>query len=271
MQLPRRGAGQPFISKGDLQEFNIPLPPLEEQRRIAAILDQAKNVENLAARQLLNLDELACSFFQKAIADARQQGTLNEQSLGDISIVAGHYGATCSSAPYDANLPRYVRITDIQDNGLLSPDMVSPAGPSAAWSSLGLDPGDLLFARSGATVGKSYLHKSEDGACVFAGYLIRFRLDTSMAIPEFVYGFTRTETYLSWIATTQRVVAQPNINAKQYASLTIPLPLLSDQEAYCATSRYIEKQSRVARKRLVQVSQLSQSISKSLLVDQGTP
>ena len=266
------GANLPRISPSSLLGIEIPLPPLEEQRRIAAILDQAKNVENLAARQLLNLDELACSFFQKAIADARQQGSLNEQRLGDISLVAGQYGATCSSAPYDANLPRYVRITDVQDNGLLSPDMVSPAGPSAAWSSLGLDPGDLLFARSGATVGKSYMHTSEDGDCVFAGYLIRFRLDPSIAIPEFVYSFTRTEAYRSWIANTQRVVAQPNINAKQYASLTIPLPPLSDQEAYCATYRHIKKQSQVARKRLAHVLQLSQSISKSIIEDQvGAP
>lgn len=147
--------------------------------------------------------------------------------------------------------------------------MVSPAGPSTAWQGLRLDPGDLLFARSGATVGKSYMYTSEDGACVFAGYLIRFRINPSLAIPEFAYGFTRTDAYRSWIANTQRAVAQPNINAKQYASLTIPLPPLSDQKVYCASYHHIKKQSQVTRKRLAHASRLRQSLSKRLLDDQG--
>ena len=65
MQLPRRGAGQPFISKGDLQEFNIPLPPLEEQRRIAAVLDKAENIHSLLKAQ----NAVAESFMQSAFID----------------------------------------------------------------------------------------------------------------------------------------------------------------------------------------------------------
>lgn len=247
----------------------LPLPPLEEQRRIAAILDRVQGLEKLAESQIKQLDALANSSFQKSIDDARRRGTLKEKGLGNISIVAGQYGATCSSAPYDSNLPRYVRITDIQDDGHLSPVIVSPAGPPNSWADLQLDPGDLLFARSGATVGKSYMHTSGDGNCVFAGYLIRFRIDPKIALPEFVYGFTRTEAYRCWVASTQRAVAQPNINAKQYSSLAIPLPPLDEQQAYCATYRRIKEQSKAARKRQFHLVQLRHSLSRSLLDHQG--
>ena len=236
-----QGLAQGVITREMLLGLEIPLPPLEEQRRIAAILDRVQDLEKLAERQIKKLDALANSSFQKSIDDARKRGSLKKESLGNISIVAGQYGATCTSAPYDTSLPRYVRITDIQEDGLLSPVIVSPAGAPNGWADLRLDPGDILFARSGATVGKTYVHTSGDGDCIFAGYLIRFRLDSRIALPEFVYGFTRTGAYRSWVISTQRAVAQPNINAKQYTSLAIPLPPLDEQEAYCATYRHIKK------------------------------
>jgi type I restriction enzyme S subunit len=67
----------------------LPLPPLEEQRRIAAILDRVQGLEKLAESQIKQLDALANSSFQKSIDDARRRGTLKEKGLGNISIVAG--------------------------------------------------------------------------------------------------------------------------------------------------------------------------------------
>jgi len=263
------GGAQPNISQEIIKNTLIPLPPLEEQRRIAAILDRVQDLERHAESQIKKLNALANSSFQKSIDEARFQGTLKEESLGSISIVAGQYGANCSSAPYDASLPRYVRITDIQDDGLLSPVLVSPAGPPNGWADLRLDPGDLLFARSGATVGKTYMHTNGEGDCVFAGYLIRFRLDARIALPEFVYGFTRTEGYRAWVTNTQRAVAQPYINAQQYSSLTIPLPPLDEQQAYCAIYRHIKKLSEAAREMRYNLLQLRHSLSRNLFDHQG--
>jgi type I restriction enzyme S subunit len=83
----------------------------------------------------------------------------------------------------------------------------------------------LLFARSGATVGKTYLHRKADGRCVFAGYLIRFRVRQDRLSPEFLFQFTRTAAYRGWVNARQRVVAQPNINAQQYGQeLKVPCP-----------------------------------------------
>jgi type I restriction enzyme S subunit len=154
-------------------------------------------------------------------------------SLAEPCSIGGEYGAGVASQPFDPTLPRYVRITDLVDGGELKVDRVSPSGPRAAWEAYTLEPGDILFARSGATVGKTYLHKTENGYCVFAGYLIRFRPDTTRALPEYIFHFTQTAFYRAWVTARQRVVAQPNINAKQYGrELFLPLPPLALQSEF---------------------------------------
>ena len=85
-----------------------------------------------------------------------------------------------------------------------------------------LSKGDVLFARSG-TVGKTYLHHTSFDPAVFAGYCIRFRFKAEV-LPEFVYGFTKTDAYASWVTAIQRPAVQPNINKEEFKSLEIPVP-----------------------------------------------
>ena len=85
-----------------------------------------------------------------------------------------------------------------------------------------LSKGDVLFARSG-TLGKTYLHHTSFDPAVFAGYCIRFRFKAEV-LPEFVYSFTKTDTYASWVAAIQRPAVQPNINKEEFKSLEIPVP-----------------------------------------------
>ncbi len=84
---------------------------------------------------------------------------------------------------------------------------------------------DLLFARSGATVGKTYLHEDVTEPAIFAGYCIRFRLREDVAQPRFVYWFTKTDAYWRWVATIQRPAGQPNINKEEFKSVELPLPV----------------------------------------------
>ena len=117
------------------------------------------------------------------------------------------------------------------------------------WERYRLDRGDLLFARSGATVGKPYIHRPNDGTYLFAGYLIRFRLDDSKLRPEVAFGFTQTAAYDVWVAGKQRTAAQPNINGREYASLEFPVPPPDLQEHYgelVARKRTVNSQSQVA-------------------------
>ena len=142
---------------------------------------------------------------------------------------------------------------------------MSPSGSPAEWAGLELEPGDLLFARSGATVGKTYMHSDREGPCIFAGYLIRFRIDQRFAMPYYVYAFTRTEAYRKWVDRSQRAVAQPNINAKQYSGLQIPLPNLEVQKSYCEKATSILSQSDSCRQRLNVLRSLKLSLASNLI------
>lgn len=155
-------------------------------------------------------------------------------TLGEISKGAGQYGVGLSSREWRVGDPRYIRITDIDDEGRLNSSVVAPDGGRSDWEKAILQEGDLLFARSGATVGKTYLHGADAPPAVYAGYLIRFQLDTNRALPDYVFRFTQGAAYRAWVASSQRAVAQPNINAKQYASLPIPLPSLDQQRRIAA-------------------------------------
>lgn len=86
-----------------------------------------------------------------------------------------------------------------------------------------LSTGDILFARNGATVGKTYLHHTYFDPAVFAGYCIRFRFKAEV-LPEFVYSFTKMDVYASWVAAIQRPAGQPNLNKEEFKSLEIPVP-----------------------------------------------
>ena len=90
--------------------------------------------------------------------------------------------------------------------------------------------GDVLFARTGATVGKTYLYKQKDGKCIFAGFLIRVVPNQELIGPEYLYYYTKSHQYKAFVQSSMKVVAQPNINAKQYGNLELNVPSLEEQD-----------------------------------------
>lgn len=124
---------------------------------------------------------------------------------------------------------RYIRITDINEYGLLKNNLGVTA--ELIEEKYVLKNNDILFARSGATVGKAYLHKSNsvDYECIYAGYMIRFLVNENLLLPEFLFCYTQLEVYKEWTKAIQRAAGQPNINAEEYKSLNIPVPSLETQ------------------------------------------
>lgn len=160
--------------------------------------------------------------------------------------------------------PRYIRITDINDFGELDDSLGATAENCS--NEYFLYKNDLLFARSGATVGKTYLHKHLSYPAFFAGYMIRVRLDESTLLPDYLFAYTQTSFYKNWVDAIQRTAAQPNINAEEYASLPIPLPPLSVQQSI--VDLYTDAQNQ--RKRKLEESQkLLRSVDDYLLAELG--
>ena len=99
--------------------------------------------------------------------------------------------------------------------------------------------GDFLFARMGATVGKTYAFIK--GNQIFAGYLIRYRLNQEMINPRYLFWYTKLDEYRNWVNLNQSGAAQPGINAKKYSSLRIPIPPLEEQNKFATFVEQIDK------------------------------
>lgn len=104
---------------------------------------------------------------------------------------------------------------------------------------------DLLFARTGNTVGKTYLHRS--GRMIFAGYLIRYRLNNKLMLPQFAFAYTHTNQYYDWVEKIKKVGAQPNISAAQYDSMPIPVPSMAKQIEFVSIAKQADKSKSYVR------------------------
>ena len=152
-----------------------------------------------------------------------------QRKLGELAH-SFEYGLNAASMPYDGRV-KYLRITDIDDDTreFRQNDVTSPNCPSDQIKSYLLHEGDLLFARTGASVGKTYRYQQKDGDVAFAGFLIR-------AIPnvdvnsDFLYQCTLTEGYRRYIEVTSQRSGQPGVNAAEYALWTLMAPGAEEEQ-----------------------------------------
>ena len=151
--------------------------------------------------------------------NTRLKNLLNEPLL---------YGLNVSSEYEDRDMPRYIRITDFDDFNNLN-EQTFKSLPKEIAQSAQLKDGDLLFARSGASVGKTFLyHPLQNGAC-YAGYLIRARFDRQRVMPEYVSYYTKSQSYENWKNATYIQATIQNISAERYYQLPISIPPLEEQ------------------------------------------
>lgn len=221
-----------------LCDLTFPLPSLENQRIVVKRMSMIATLLDDAGSRLSALDDLVKSQFVEMFGDVRTNPHRFEKCcLRDVARGKLSYGSSCSSVPYDG-MTRYLRITDITDDGSLNDDVRSPSDVSDKYL---LNDGDLLFARSGATVGKTYRYKKDDGRAIYAGYLIRLVPNTDLVLPDYLFWYTKTDFYSSFVANAQRAVAQPNINAQEYASLELLVPPLDDQRRFVSFATRVDK------------------------------
>lgn len=131
------------------------------------------------------------------------------------------YGANVSSNIFDDNNPRYIRITDITSDGKLKEEDKKSIDMNIAIPYL-LNNKDVLLARSGS-VGRVFVYYSKYGRAAYAGYLIRAVLKKGL-LPEFLFYYSLTEKYSTWISTIVIKSTIQNINAEKYKQLPICIP-----------------------------------------------
>ena len=245
------------LTQKALNELEIILPKKDEQAYICNTFDKIQEIIDIKMKQIEELEELIKALF----VDMFKQKNYDKKCLNDISIIKGEYGSGASAGEYIKGQPRYVRITDIQEDGRLNNNSIASPKNENNLEKYTLDYGDILFARTGATVGKTYKYSADDGYCIYAGYCIRFRLDLEKVNPDYIFTFTKTDEYRKWVANKQRVVAQPNINAKEYGNdLLIPIPPIELQNRFAEFVKIIDKQKFEIQKSLEETQRLQKSL-----------
>lgn len=233
----------------DMKKINIPVPPISEQHRIADFLDSKCSeidtlIENLRARM-----ESAKEYKKTVITEAVTKGLDKDAKMKDSGVewigeipegwkvarlkqvlkTPMRYGASESGVEYSDELPRYIRITDITlDNKLKDIGKLSLTEQQAIGYLLSEK--TVLFARSGATVGKTFLYKPEYGRAAFAGYMISAIPNNNKIKAEWLYYYTLSQTYWDWVNSSFSQATIQNIGADKYSNLPIVIPSLITQQ-----------------------------------------
>lgn len=235
--------GQWDLSFDDFKNIPFLVPPLAEQERIAAFLDaECAEIDAVLEKTRASIEEYK-KLKQAVITQAVTKGIRSDRPMKDSGIewvgeIANEfavykfkyllktpmqYGANEAGITFDKTLPRYIRITDITSDGRLKQDNRLCIEDTVAKPYI-LQDGDLLFARSGGTVGKSFLYKQSYGNAAFAGYLIRAVVNRTIAVPEYVYYYTNSSIYDTWKNSIFIQSTIQNIGADRYSNMPIIVP-----------------------------------------------
>jgi restriction endonuclease S subunit len=246
-----RGMGTAFLRLHPENLLDTPFadPPLPVQRHIADFLDaETTRIDALMEKKRRIMELLHAR--EAAVIDAALHATgAPEKRLKHLLARPLQYGANEAAEYDDPAWPRYIRITDVDDQGRLREETFRSLPPDVARPYL-LDDGDLLLTRSGATVGKSFEYRSEWGAACYAGYLIRASLDRTRATPRYVSYFLRSTSYWSQIAETTLQATIQNVNAERYGDLRLPVPGLDVQEDVAIALDIVTTRHRSTRARI---------------------
>jgi len=298
------GAGvRSTLGPSDLLNLPICLPPLDEQAAIVRFLDYANGRLERAIRAkrkvIALLHEQKQAIIHRAVTgqdqvverkrpDGTSSFSLHPSALpkkpsgipwlGDIPkhwqvrrlrfCIRGKltYGANVAAEFDNHDWPRYLRITDFSADGSLRSDTFRSLPPAVAKDYL-VEEGDILFARSGATVGKAFLIRTDTVKACFAGYLIRARPETRIVRPTFLFAFTQSTAFARWKDAIFNQATIQNIGADKYANLSVPIPPLLEQQAILGSIETQIAPMRVASGRIEREISLLREYRTRLVAD----
>lgn len=241
------------ITRKMLDDIVVPIYAKDQEDYIVSVFNQIDELIYLRQQQLEQLNELIKSrFIELFIGKGYPTKTLDE-----VSLCKGEYGAQSASVEYNPTRPRYVRITDINDDGTLNDDVVASIN-LADDEQYKLEYGDFMFARMGATVGKTYAFI--EGNQIFAGYLIRYKLNQALINPRYLFWYTKLDEYWNWVKLNQSGVAQPGINAKKYGSLQVPLPSIEEQNQFATFVEQTDNSKLSIQQSIAELEELKKSL-----------
>lgn len=239
----------PIINKTTFGNVEINHPSKAEQKSIGGIFNQ---LDNLIIYQLRRCEALtrAKQFYLQAMFPQKGEkkpclrldgfsGDWEQRKLGELAL-SFDYGLNAAATEYDG-MNKYLRITDIDDKSRMfnDDDLTSPDTDLSEADGYLLQDGDILFARTGASVGKSYIYRETDGRVYFAGFLIRAKIKQGYDA-EFVFQNTLCTPYEKYIQITSQRSGQPGVNAHEYSEYSVMVPGYEEQKKIGGLLRHID-------------------------------
>ncbi len=230
-----------------INNFILPIPPLEEQQKIAAFLDRETAQIAALIDEQTRLISLLGEKRQAVISNAVTKGLNPNAKMKDSGIEwigevpahwevkrikhvcsrSGLYGANIAATHYRETGIRFLRTTDITDDGKIRKEGVFL--PEELVRDYILNDGDILLSRSG-TVGRSFLYQSKlHGPCSYAGYLVRF-VPNPHTLPKYVFFYTKTHAFERFLRLMAISATIENVNADKYANAHLPVPPFEEQK-----------------------------------------
>lgn len=275
-QLIFEGGVRNTLSFENLVQINITLPSIPEQQKIASCLS---SLDELIAAHKDKLDALKDHkkgllqnlFPQEGetvpkirFPEFEDDGKWVEKKLGDFLLTKPEYGLNAPAVPYSEDLPTYLRITDISEDGnFLSESKVSVDRDVS--DNDYLSEGDIVLARTGASVGKSYKYRKKDGDLVFAGFLIRVKPNPIELDSELLFQVFTTSTYWDWVRAVSVRSGQPGINGTQYANMPINLPpTIQEQQKIASCLSAVDELITAQQEKIEQLQQHKKGLMQGL-------
>ncbi len=258
------GAGiKNLFATKELKKFEIILPPLPVQHQIVAKLNaqmaQIGIMKKEAEKEKEASEEIKPSYLSKMFESI--SGECSSKSISEICH-RPQYGYTASST-IDKVGPKMLRITDIQDGDVIWDNVPYCLCSDEDYKKYELQNNDIVFARTGATTGKSFLIKNPKNS-IFASYLIRLKIANKEVLPDYLYLFFQSQVYWNAILKDSRGGIMPNFNAEMLSKLKIPTPSKSIQEKFIKEAKILTKYNFVIiehiNHKLSAISQLQSSI-----------
>lgn len=243
----------------DLSKFPIPVPPLSEQQRIVSELDVLSSIIEKKKEQLKAYDQLVQSIFFDMFGDpVTNEKGWEMNTVGELSLEM-RYGTSrpaCEDGKYN-----YLRMGNLTNEGYLNLDDLKKINvPDNEIEKCIVRRGDVLFNRTNSLelIGKTCLFDLDE-PMVIAGYLIRVRFKESILPLYFTRLFNLSEIKKKLRSMAKGAVHQANINAKELASIIIPVPPLPLQQSFASKIEAIEQQKALVQQSITEAETLFNS------------
>ena len=264
--------GQGNLSAAIVKSIELSLPSQDEQSAIGSLFrtlddllashkDNLSNYQSLKATMLSKMFPKAGQTFPEIRLDGFD-GEWEKVKLKDVTESI-EYGLNASAKEFDGE-NKYIRITDIDDvsRKFKEDSLTSPDIDVSECDNYLLCEKDILFARTGASVGKTYLYVKKDGKVYFAGFLIRARIKDKFD-SKFIFQNTLTDRFTQYVKVTSQRSGQPGVNGKEYGEYELYLPNYEEQQAIGA---YFSNLDNLINSYQEKISQL-ETLKKKLLQD----